>query len=98
MNKTMKPIDLIEKEQLTALHFSTEPAVTDAYQRKLLQHDLNRALLLGNLYRSKVSLVFRTKQHKLHRVETTVWAVTENHVLLKGNRFLPINAILRIEF
>lgn len=94
----MKPINLIEKEELNGLRFSNEPIVTDNFQRKLLMHDLNRALLLGNLYRSKVCLVFKTKKQRLHRVETTVWAVTENYVLLKGNRFLPINAILRVEF
>jgi hypothetical protein len=94
----MESTYLIQKEELAGLRFADEPQITDQAQQQQLQHDLNRALILGNLYRGKVTITFRTSRQEVKRVRTTVWAVTEKYVLLKGNLFLPNKAIVEVTF
>jgi hypothetical protein len=86
--------ETIEKEFINSLKF---PAVevlqdsTDISQRHL---DLNRALSLGNLEHSKTRIFFEDNQSK-KVVETTVWGVTDNVVILKKGIKIPINRIYR---
>jgi hypothetical protein len=58
--------------------------------------NLNRALILGNAYRRKIKLIFETTDG-IKQVETTIWAVTEQNVVLKGGKFIPINAIIKVK-
>jgi hypothetical protein len=58
---------------------------------------LKKAMVLGNNFKCKCKIVFNTSDGaKL--VETTVWSVSENHVLLKGDIVIPLNAIIKVEF
>ena len=56
--------------------------------------DLNRAQSLGNLEHSKIKIFFEDNQSK-KVVETTVWAVTDNQVVLKQGVGIPINRIYK---
>ena len=67
-------------------------SINDIRQRKI---DLNRALILGNAYRRKVKLIFETTKG-LCQVETTMWAVTEKNVILKGGKIIPIIAVHKV--
>ncbi len=60
-----------------------------------LQKLANRAMLLGNGAKSKVKIVFLTLDG-IREVHTTVWAATKDYILLKGGRFIPIDAIIDI--
>jgi len=53
-------------------------------------------LVLGNLLQTKVNIVFKDKSHKFYEVDTTVWAVGDKFVTLKGGVHVPINAIQEI--
>ena len=64
----------------------------DIKQRKI---DLNRALILGNAYRRKVKIIFETTKG-LCQVETTIWAVTEKSLILKGGKIIPIISVHRV--
>ncbi|MBP6334182.1 MAG: hypothetical protein KA444_01825 [Bacteroidia bacterium] len=59
--------------------------------------DLERALLLGNSAHQKVKIIFETEQGTMV-TETTIWNLTQNYIILKGNVDIPIRAIHRIEF
>lgn len=84
----------IEKEDIQTLKFPN----SDVLQEKeaIIQriNDLNRALALGNLERSKIKIYFEDDSSK-KVVETTVWAVTDNSVVLKKGVGIPINRIFK---
>jgi len=84
----------IEKETIRSLKFPNSDVLQDneaIYQR---QSDLNRAQSLGNLEHSKIKIFFEDNQSK-KVVETTVWAVTDNRVVLKQGVGIPINRIFK---
>ena len=84
----------IEKEKIHSLRFPSTEVLDDKdaiYQRN---SDLNRAQSLGNLEHSKIKIFFEDNQSK-KVVETTVWAVTDNRVVLKQGIGIPINRIFK---
>ena len=86
--------EIIEKENIQSLKFPNHDVLKDndaIYQR---QNDLNRAQSLGNLEHSKIRIFFEDNQSK-KVVETTVWAVTDNRVILKQGVGIPINRIFK---
>jgi len=86
--------EIIEKENIQSLKFPNSDVLKDndaIYQR---QNDLNRAQSLGNLEHSKIKIFFEDNQSK-KVVETTVWAVTDNRVILKQGVGIPINRIFK---
>ena len=84
----------IEKEFIQSLRFPKTDVLDDVetiYQRT---SDLNRAQALGNLEHSKIKIFFEDNDLK-RVVETTVWAVTDNSVILKRGVRIPINRIFK---
>ena len=65
----------------------------DIYDRCL---DLKRAMVLGNLEREKVKIVFMDDQG-IKTVETTVWAVTSKSVILKRSMVIPLERIISVD-
>ncbi len=91
MTNTFEPI---EKENIQSLIFPKTDVLIDKdaiYQRN---NDLTRAQSLGNLEHSKIKIFFEDNQSK-KMVETTVWAVTDNRVVLKQGIGIPINRIFK---
>ncbi len=91
MTNTFEPI---EKENIQSLIFPKTDVLIDKdaiYQRN---NDLTRAQSLGNLEHSKIKIFFEDNQSK-KMVETTVWAVTDNSVVLKQGIGIPINRIFK---
>lgn len=91
-------IPIIEKEVIPFLHFTHHDVLESTEARKRRMWDLNRATMLGNVYRGKVEITFRTAEGELKRVDTTVWAVDDKYMTLKGGCFIPIASIVGIEF
>lgn len=87
---------LIAKETLSEYHYHDHEVLKSEDDIKIRKMQLNRALILGNAYRRKIKLTFETTDG-LKQVETTIWAVTEQNVLLKGGKFIPIRAITKCE-
>lgn len=56
--------------------------------------ELKRALALGNLEHAKTKIFFEDSLSK-KVVETTVWGVTDNMVILKKGSSIPINRIYK---
>jgi uncharacterized protein (UPF0248 family) len=88
--------ELIEKEAVSSLTFPSDEILKKADDIKLRTAEINRAISLGNLEHYKVKIYFVDNQAKKY-VDTTIWAVTDNAILLKQNTVIPINRIVKIE-
>jgi hypothetical protein len=92
MQAVMKP-ELIEKELISALSFTEKQTVR---QHPELLTQIERATILGNSHRSKVSIIFQDDSG-LKRVDTTIWAAGTKFICLKGGVWIPIDKILEIK-
>ncbi len=93
----MKTLDIIDKEQISNLQFSKKEVLLTPEEQKKRTADLLRALALGNLLQSKVKITFETADAAIHQVETTIWAVGNEFVSLKGGLVIPVNAIHQVD-
>ncbi|MGL4599143.1 MAG: hypothetical protein ACRCYO_16605 [Bacteroidia bacterium] len=85
----------IEKEQVRDLRFPKEEVLENAEDMRRRRAELDRALVLGNMDHNKVRIIFQDDTDtKL--VETTIWAVTEERVILKSGMVIPIRRIQEV--
>lgn len=84
----------IEKEDIQTLKFPNTDVLEDKEAISQRINDLNRAQALGNLEHSKIKIYFEDDSSK-KVVETTVWAVTDNNVVLKKGVGIPIHRIFK---
>lgn len=84
----------IEKEEIQTLKFPNTDVLQDEESISQRINDLIRAQALGNLEHSKIKIYFEDDSSK-KVVETTVWAVTDNSVVLKKGVGIPINRIFK---
>jgi hypothetical protein len=84
--------EIIEKEKIQSLSFPNGEVLISDEDIKQRFVDLNRALSLGNLEHSKIKIYFEDNVSK-KVVETTVWALTDQRVILKQGFTIPINRI-----
>jgi hypothetical protein len=89
---------ILQKEELVGLKFTTKEVIHDLSQKKNLMSELSRAQTLGNLEKIKVRIVFHLESGIRGEVETTVWGVGENHLMLKKGIHIPIRAIESISY
>lgn len=87
---------LIEKEEVASLHFPAEEILHKADDKKLRQHAIDRAISLGNLEHYKVKIYFSDDVNN-KVVNTTIWAVTDEAIVLKQNVVIPIHRIIKLE-
>lgn len=88
-------IPVIPKEEINGYHFSDTEVLADEVDRARRKILLDGAMALGNDYKQKVKIIFETTDG-IFAVETTVWAVTDNHVELKAGKDIPISAIREV--
>ena len=86
--------ETIVKERINLLKFPNGEVLNDVFDIRQRDADLNRAQALGNLEHAKIKIFFEDNQSK-KMVETTVWAVTDNQVVLKQGIGIPINRIFK---
>ena len=86
--------EIIEKENIHSLKFPNSEVLEDKEAIWQRNSDLDRAQSLGNLEHSKIKIFFEDNLSR-KMVETTVWAVTDNRVILKQGIGIPINRILQ---
>lgn len=83
------PKEALPTMQFTHLHKGKLPASISA--------DLEEAVILGNGYRGKVTLVFQTKDGDV-AVQTTIWQADSQCVTLKGGLTIPTSCIKEVRF
>ena len=87
---------LVEKEEVASLHFPEEEVLVNESDRKFRKRELERAISLGNIEHLKVKIYFADDQSE-KLVNTTIWAITDNAILLKKNVVIPIRRIIKLE-
>jgi hypothetical protein len=91
----IREYQLTDKEVIASLRFPSEEVLEQLEAIKERKQDLDRALSLGNLEHLKIKIYFQDDvSHKM--VETTIWGVTDNRVILKQGVVIPVNRIHKI--
>lgn len=88
---------IIEKEQIPSIQFSKTEVLESKKNKTLRAHYLNRAAQLGNLLKNKVNIYFMDANDKLMRVNTTIWAITTEAVVLKQGVTIPRNRVVYVD-
>ncbi|MCB0401574.1 MAG: hypothetical protein KDD41_05785 [Flavobacteriales bacterium] len=88
---------LFAKENISELKFPKNDVLLNESDRIERQKRVSRAMTLGNTSKSKVKIVFEDAEG-IKTVETTIWGVTDNNVILKRTTIIPINRIHQIKF
>lgn len=86
----------IEKENIEGLKFPVQDVLNSQAEIQKRQKDLERALSLGNMEQIKIKIFFEDTISPKY-VETTVWGVTDERVILKQGVVIPINRIHFLE-
>lgn len=86
---------MVQKEMISGFRFPEKEVLTSKDEIKIRLADLERALKLGNLEHNKIKIVFEDTDG-VKQVETTVWGVTDNLVILKQGIMIPIHRIYEI--
>lgn len=87
----------VEKEEIAGLTFPAKPIKLRTHEeQKSLLKKLHDAEKLGNLFHSKIKIVFQDEEG-LKAVNTTIWAVGADHIVLKKGVFIPVKRIVSIE-
>lgn len=92
------PFLFMNKEDLKSVNFSSLEVWFDEAKRKERQEKLQKALVLGNIYKTHVQLMMVNSSHQHIKTTATVWAVTEKYVTLKGGVVIPVGSIMDIVF
>lgn len=85
----------IEKEEIGALHFPMNDVLDNEEKKLERTQKLIKASILGNLEKEKCRILFRSDRG-CNYVETTIWAVTDKYVCLKGGVAILITAIIEV--
>ncbi len=84
---------MIAKEAVSKLNFI--PADVDKTHQ--WKKDLAYAVRLGNEHKGKTNVTFLTSDGP-YQVETTIWALTEDAITLKGGISIPLKSITDVHF
>lgn len=91
----MKSFESIEKEGITGLHFPKEDVLTEHNDIKNRAAELQRAMTLGNIEHLKMKIYFEDDV-KSRVVDTAIWGVTDEKVILKKGTIIPIHRIYKL--
>lgn len=89
-------IQEIDKELVEGLHFPMEEVLTNDDYIADRKRAVQRAISLGNLEHQKVKIYFADETGE-KMVHTTIWAVTDEAIVLKKSVIIPIQRILKLE-
>ena len=85
-------------DSLKNILFSKEDVFNNKEEWVRRKYNLNKALTLGNLYKRKVVIKFRTLEGYMKRIEASVWSLGEEYISIKGGQHIPIRSIEEVEF
>ncbi len=92
------PAAAVAHELIAQLRFADGDVLSTDAERGRRATEAARAAVLGNTYRGKLAVYFRTADEGLYRIQTCVWAVDEDYLVLQTGTALPLRAVLRLEF
>jgi hypothetical protein len=88
-------IETVTKEQIPKLHCTNDEVLHTDGDIKARYISLQQAAHLSRNFYYKAKIVFET-QEGLKEVRTTVWATTDQYILLKGGVSLPICCVREV--
>ena len=91
----MDEYELVSKEEIKNFRFPKTDVLIDTEEVKRRRIELERSTVLGNIEQQKVFIYFEDDMG-LKKVETTIWATTENNISLKSGVHVPIHRIHKI--
>lgn len=94
----METINSIQKENLHEIHFLKSEVLNEKILIQKRYYNLYRALILGNIEHTKATIIFKTEEHKFFKVVATIWAVTEDFILIKGGISIPVRSIVDLDY
>lgn len=87
----------VPKEEISGLKFFPTDVLEGEPSRVRLRNIyLNKAQMMGNLFKHKVKLYFKTSEDQLMAVETTIWSADDDFISLKGVT-IPTKCVWAIE-
>jgi hypothetical protein len=86
---------IISKEDIKGLSLRSAEVLDTENAIRKRKADLYKAMILGNVYHVKCKIIFLSDS-EFYKVETTVWAATDNYVTLKGGTIIPVKSILEV--
>ena len=95
MEKVTNAPLMVQKEEISKLLFPKQEVLKSKEEIKVRRNELERATTLGNAERGKIKIIFEDSEG-VKKVETTIWATTEQNIVLKGGVFIPIHRIHQI--
>ena len=84
-------------DQLSSVNFAHQEVLESAEAIKTRNADLEKAMILGNAYKGKVKLFFKTHLGEEMAIYGTVWAMGDQYVSLKGDKQIPVQSITKVE-
>ncbi|MGY6561937.1 MAG: hypothetical protein ACXITV_07515 [Luteibaculaceae bacterium] len=85
----------IEKENVGKLTFPDGDVLKTEIKKNQRQNELERAMSLSNLEQVKVKIFFEDDKSKL-LVDTTIWGVTDESIILKQGLVIPNRRIYKV--
>jgi hypothetical protein len=90
-----KYIPTIPVRDLTEVSFTPIKTKPEQFSKQELTAKLKRACKNGNNDRNKHTISFTTSNGWM-KINTTIWMVGDEFVLLKENLYIPINSIIDV--
>lgn len=87
----------ISKEELLHVQFPKGEVLNTLEEKQARQTDLMVACRLGNEFKGKVCIAFMTSEG-IREVNTTIWNVGEDVIMLKAGAFIPVHSILSVSY
>ena len=85
----------IETNGILNLHFLNQDVLENFTQKEERKQKLAKGAVLGNIEKVKCKIIFQAKEGNNY-IETTIWAVTDKYLCLKGGIALSIASILEV--
>ncbi len=86
----------IHRSRIFELSFGDKDVLEDEAERLIRKVQLERAERMGNR-RQAVKIYFQTSDGIIGETEATVWALTDEKVELKGEKIIPVAAVMGVE-
>ena len=96
VSNKQKPVEVSDK-LINELHFPKEDVLNLNFDKNQREKDLQHAVILGSVYKTKVSVLFEDIEG-LKKVTTTVEGITSSSVNLDQNANIPIHRVVRIYY
>lgn len=85
----------VEKEEVPGFHFPKNDVIHNEKEKDKRLKSLIRATQAGNLDKVKFKILFEDDEG-LKVVHTTIWATTEENIILKHDSKIPIRRIHKV--